>query len=31
MTAAQIMEQLKAAFSCDERVWMPSYLKVIVK
>ena len=22
------MEQLKAAFNCDERLWMPAYLKV---
>ena len=22
------MEQLKAAFNCDERLWMPAYLQV---
>ena len=28
MTANQILEQLKSAFSCDERLWHPTYLKV---
>ena len=28
MTANQILEQLKSAFDCDERLWHPTYLKV---
>ena len=28
LSANLIMEQLKAAFNCDERLWMPAYLQV---
>ena len=28
MTANQILEQLRSAFDCDERLWHPTYLKV---